>query len=1099
MSSAIYGFQEVVTITAADPDGLQANQGFNVEVGQDAGKPATVTIFGLREVGDRNTSVDPSDVSGNVSVLLDVQYNDETVTSIDLTLGEEVIACRGASSDAASPAGVVPGLAASGGSVEVECFFDTDQVAGECMGMQLDPRFANGEHELGARITTSDGSTRNALASQMITLKNSNYVMIDHNPGSVSHIVGGVTYYGGPTTEDNVNTFDVCPVAFDGTMVGRIGLRGMTDTMQEEGDSYGDDLSFRTHRSGRYGEYNGVRRIDAEAPFTFTVLSSQNAYTEDRNAEGHGGHWIIQDGVISDPDGRDISDKFVPGDAENNLTKLPDPIYFDFASPRLSSDSEVTIEGASIANVYYSGKRDTYDGRSQRFGVSGVTERGAGVAGGVSRTIAVGDCSVRANTDTGERGAGTAFQAVVANAAAVGDLPEEDPTSGELSDDGGVQCYTAELQSQMDRMGNSTNLNRVRVQSAAFFGVDKTPPTVEDLEPDEELVLMEGAMLTFEADDPELETGEDGSGLANDADTPTPDAFWGPNTVYRNRYFYSGDDDAAAGIVMLEDGMVTIKTNTGNADADRDRKYVVVAEVRDQAMPPNYANAIFTYTRDSEAPTVSLSKSQSDIGNVGTSTVTVSVGGKISDGNVIKSAELSIREKVGTATCMASTDLEHGTGKPVVRNKRDLENDTKEIEFDESFTLRQAEGMKTYCFWLATADVAVGANGRGDGNMENYELGSFSVSWPAGPPPPPPGPTFRFHPADAATELDSLRVAEGATADNVYRVTLKDAPAGTTYPLVMMVDPSSRTVTAALTGGANADGQFGSATDTVTVTVTPNHDLNIDSEMRTLTHKAKDFDDTPFMVRVLDDDLMISANKSSLRENDDAAEVTLTVKAGLGADITSAVTVTLGPRTGTTTTADDFVAASWDVTIPATRMQDTTVMVDAVDDAIQNEVNEAIQVTGPNSDPTTGAAYVGPAYIAIHDDDPDITLSLSQDEVAEDAGAVTVTITATAKNELAGITTIELTALAAANAANNIDGSTATVTDDYTLSPTTVSIRMEGTTGTAQVTLTVVDDGADEANETIVLWDANGGAVVGSADTPTVQPAKLTIIDNDDT
>ncbi|MXX68725.1 MAG: hypothetical protein F4Y74_07180 [Gemmatimonadales bacterium] len=167
-------------------------------------------------------------MAGDISVLLDVQYNDETVTNVDLMLGDEVISCRGASSDAAAPTGVVPGVAESGGSVEIECFFDTDQVAGECTGMQMMPRFANGVHELGARITTSDGSTREALATQMITLKNSNYVMIDHNPGGTSLVVSGVTYYGGPSSDDNLNTFDVCPVAFDGTMVGSIGLRDMS-------------------------------------------------------------------------------------------------------------------------------------------------------------------------------------------------------------------------------------------------------------------------------------------------------------------------------------------------------------------------------------------------------------------------------------------------------------------------------------------------------------------------------------------------------------------------------------------------------------------------------------------------------------------------------------------------------------------------------------------------------------------------------------------------------------------------------------------------------------------------------------------------------
>ncbi|WP_420616085.1 hypothetical protein [Candidatus Palauibacter sp.] len=1062
-----------------------ANQGFNVEVGQDGGQPATVTIFGLREVDDRTQAVDPSNVSGNISVLLDVQYNDETVTNVDLTLGDEVISCRGASSDAASPTGVVPGLAESGGSVEIECFFDTDQVAGECTGMQMAPRFANGQHELGAQITTDDGSVRQALASQMITLKNSNYVMIDHNPGSVSNIVGGVTFYGGPTTEDNVNTFDVCPVAFDGTMVGKIGLRGMTDTMQEEGDRYNDDLSFRTHRSGRYGEYNGVRRVDDEAPFTFTVLSSQNALTEDRNAEGHGGHWIIQDGVISDPDGLDISDKFVPGDMANDLTKIG-PIYFDFASPRVSGDSEITIEGKSIANVHYSGKRGTYDGRSQRFGVSGVTERGAG---GVSDVIAVGDCSVGANTDTGERGAGTAFQAIVEDAAAVGDLPEDDKDGDELSDDGGVQCYTAELQSLVDRMGNSRSLSRVRIQSAANFGVDKTAPAIEDLQPDEELVLMEGAMLTFEVEDPELETGEDGSGLANTASTP--DVYWGPSTVFRNRYYYSHDDPDGppAGLIDLTNGVVTVATNTGNADADKDRKYVVVAEVRDQAVPPNAASAVFTYTRDSKGPGVTLSKSQSDIGSINTSTVTVSVGGKISDSNVIKRAELSIREVADGSTCMASADLAHGTGNPVVRNKRDLENNTNEIVFDESFTLRQAEGTKMYCFWLASADVAVEANGRGTGNPGDYELGSFSVAWPAGPPPAPPGPTFEFQtrtddadPA-TATAAEDLSVGEGATTGNVYHVTLKDAPSGATYPLTMTVDAPATVTVAETAGGAL---EFASANDTVSLQVTNAHDLNITSEVHSLTHKATGFDDTAFPVTVMDDDFAITTDVASIREDDAAAEVTVTVTAGT-ADTASAgrtVTVALGYPSGDAATG---AATTMDVLIPADSTSGKAmVMVDAADDGVQDEQNESIALTVSGS--TVQGVHYAPAMIAIMDDDPDIQLSLSQSSAAEGDGAVTLTITATAKSAVSGIVTASV-------AIAGEDGAVAN-TDFTATTPVELTIDGGGTVGTATTTVTILDDSDDDDGETIEFSAVN--VTVGGKDY-TFGSVKLTIVDNDDT
>ena len=1032
-----------------------------------------MTIFGLREVGDRNTSVDPSDVSGNISVLLDVQYNDETVTNIDLTLGDEVISCRGASSDA-SPVGVAPGLAESGGSVEVECFFDTDQVAGECMGMQLEPRFANGEHELGAQITTADGSVRQALASQMITLKNTNYVMIDHNPGSVSHIVGGVTFHGGPTTDENVNTFDVCPVAFDGTMVGKIGLRGMTDTVQEEGDSYNDDLSFRTHRSGRYGEYNGVRRVDDEAPFTFTVLSSQNALTEDRNADGHGGHWIIQDGTISDPDGLDITDKFVPGDMENDLTKIG-PIYFDFASPRVSGDSEVTIEGESIMNVHYSGKRGTYDGRSQRFGVSGVTERGAG---GVADVIAVGDCSVRANVDTGRDGAGTAFQAIVEDAAAVGDLPEDDPDAGNLSDDGGVQCYTAELQALTDRMGNSRSLSRVRIQSAEFFGVDKTAPEIDDVEPDEELVLMDGADLMFEVEDPELETGEDGSGF-NGAATR---AYWG--TSWSNRYFRTGYGDADdPGNVIAEDGgIVTIETNTGVAAADRERRHVVNVEVRDNAVPPNLGNVSFAYTRDSKAPTVSLSKSQSDIGNVGTSTVTVSVGGTISDGNVIREAELSIREKVGTATCMASTDLEDGSGNPVVRNKRDLENDTNKIEFDESFTLRQAEGTKMYCFWLATADVAVEANGRGDGNMSDYELGSFSVSWPAGPPPTPPGPTFEFV-TDMGAAVEEMDVAEGASADNTYWVKLANVETAPTdeAPVTVTLKGSPTLNVSPATVTFNAT----NATDSVEVTLVPAHDLNIASEMLSVTHSATGYDDAVLPVTTMDDDFEISVDVMSVREDAAAVEVEVTVTAGSEQAAENTVSVAFGA--GGNAAAGDFTAISnQDVVIAAGMTSGTAmVMVDATDDGDQDEQNESIELTVGGS--AVQGVHYAPAMIAIMDDDPDIQLSLSQSSAAEGDGAVTLTITATAKSAVSGIVTASVVIAGA-------DGAVA-ATDYTATTPVELTIDAGGTVGTATTTVTIIDDADDDDGETIEFTAAN--VTVGTK-AYTFGSVKLAITDNDD-
>jgi len=550
--------------------------------------------------------------------------------------------------------------------------------------------------------------------------------------------------------------------------------------------------------------------------------------------------------------------------------------------------------------------------------------------------------------------------------------------------------------------------------------------------------------------------------------------------------------------------VVTISTNTGDEEADKERRYVVTAEVRDNAVPPNFTNASFAYTRDSEGPEISLSKSQSDIGSIGTATVTVGVGGTISDKNVIKVADLSIRNitAAGAECSDADNEMSQGRTGRVVRNKRDLENDTNKIEFDETFTIRrptgEGVGPETYCFWLASADVAVEANGRGDGNPGDYELGSFTVGWPAGPPPPPPGPTFEFHPAGATTMLDSLQVAEGATSDNTYRVTLKDAPSGATYPLEMTIDASA-TVTTAMVSAANSGNTTGfeNATDTVTVTVTPAHDLNIVSEMRTLTHKAEDFDDTDFPVRVLDDDYEITVSRSSVREDDDAAKVLVTLTAGSAPTAETTVDISFAPFGATTATADDFTAiAAETMTIAAGMTMDTvTVEVDATDDGNQDEQNEHIRLTGPNSDPATGAAYVKPATIMIIDDDPDIQLSLSQSAAAEGADAVTLTITATAKSEVGGVINATVT-IAGADGASLGAADSTTDTDDAR-GPSTVSLSIDAgaTVGTAEVTLTIVDDVADDDGETIQFSAAN--VTIGDK-AYTFGSVKLAITDNDD-
>ena len=881
----------------------------------------------------------------------------------------------------------------------------------------------------------------------------------------------------------------MCPVAFDGTVVGAIGLRG--ETMTDKGDgAYGDDLSFLTHRAGRpYGEFNGVRRTDSEAPFTWTVLSSQNALTEDRAMDGHGGHMIIQDGTISDPDGLDITDKFVPGDMENDLTEIG-PIYFDFASPRLGgadAPSEVQIgREAVVEGTSYS---DVKSGRAQSVSVSNITEAGSGGSRGLNtQVIAVGDCSVAANTDGGRPGAGTPFVAVVDDANVIGDIPEDDAVAGELSDDGGVDCYTAELQSLTDPLGNSRGMPSVRIQTAGHFGVDRGRPVIDDQEPDEVLTLKDGEVLTFEVEDPDLETGESGTGV----DATGIIAYAGPS--FGRRTWDARDGSPG---VIYDDGLVTVPTTVSrvrNGPAF-DMRHTVIVSVPDGASPANRAATSFTFIRDTKVPTFAVSKSQSNIGHTASPTVLASVGGVISDGSVIQKAELSIMMVGADGTCASGEKLSEGRTGRVPRNTRDLENDTNSIEFDETFTIRRngdaGMGPETYCFYLEVEDSATGSDGRGDGNMMAYDVGQFRVDWPGTPPTPPgPTPTFTFQTADdngtptAFTAADSLRVAEGtAASDNMgYWVTLKDvatAPTATAPLSVTVSAPAGLTATPTTLS-------LMSATDSALVTLAAAHDLNLTSELHMVSHTATGYGAASFPVRVTDDDFMLSASVGSVTEDADSATVIITLTAATAPTDAAGTTLTVGATETSGASSGDFrVTGVGDITIPMSMTSAIdTVYVTAIDDAEMDEDGEAIQfAVSANTD--VNGIYVAPASIMIVDTDPDITVSLSHTELDEGSGATVVTVTAELGAPAPGILSFTIGDVAACAAV------------ETSVAGPAFRIDTGGMSASGTVTVTPVaniDDGNTDCDVPVTVAPAAKANAVNW----TLQDAEVTIVNADD-
>ena len=1005
---------------------------------------------------NREAISDPTNISGTIYVLLDVQPNEETVTDIALTLNGDTVTpvCRGSSGDMAAD---IPGLAETGAQVEVECQLTTNAVVGECMGMQLDPKYANGGYDLSAYVETTKGDRRDAFAGQSVTLNNHGFVMVAHSPGGMSEVgshTNGLTFYGGPAVEGNVNEFHACPVAYDGTIVGTMRLSTrLTDTNQAA--VAGSTVSFRE------GGSSSPHFPAKEAPFTWSANSGWSGGVE--NVAGETETWVVNDEQILDPDGRDVTATFREG-GQDDWAKLG-PLHFDFKAPARTNDSQIVIgtsAGADPTEVKFYG-----DNRGRnRLWITEMSDMGVGHVYGETSMMAVGDCGVGANADTRGSSAFVPLSDDAANVLRITQLPEEDPTRDGVADGGGVDCYVAEVQSLADRLGNAVNLGRVpRIRTATTFGVDRGAPEISRERPSEALVLATNE-LHFEVEEPRLETGEDGSGL-----TGRVFAWAGSSNPNSSQVYWSGTSTVSAGTVEID------IDPAGNARFGAERSHTVYAATGDKA--GNSAATSFTFVRDQTEPELSLSAVPSSFGAITAASVSVTVGGSLSDATEIRRAFLSIHKG---ETCVRDDDALPAT--QVSGPVRRLDNGTNSIEFSEVFTVKPADdlGATTYCFFLHAEDDARDADDRAEANMYSQQIATFSVTWPGTPPPPPaPGPTFDFSNVDGSAITGALEVTEGDGTGVQYAVSLANTDADTV--MVTLTTSPGVTVAPATLNFPNTDG----TSDTLLVTVTTAHDLDIMSNAGAVSHSATDFEAASLAVTSMDEDFEILVSPSSISEDDGPTEVTVTVNAGEAADLTNAVSVNFAGATGAV--AADFEGGSTpsavDVTVDAmTRTGEAKVMLDAADDAEREEVGESIALTATS---VVQGVYVEPTSVMIMDDDPDVTLSLSMDEVDEDAGTVTVTVTATADAPVNGITTFNLAL-----------GGTA-VAADYTANPTsvTVTINTGGTTATADVTLTITDDGDDEANETIIFDDADGATV--GAKTYTVGPATLTIMDNDDT
>ncbi len=268
---------------------------------------------------------------------------------------------------------------------------------------------------------------------------------------------------------------------------------------------------------------------------------------------------------------------------------------------------------------------------------------------------------------------------------------------------------------------------------------------------------------------------------------------------------------------------------------------------------------------------------------------------------------------------------------------------------------------------------------------------------------------------------------------------------------------------------------------TATATVTLNNDTLAEAdETLTLTlgtpTNATLGAQTTFDLTIVDDDASTASfTTAAATVPESAGTVTATVQ--LSAASTQAITVPF-TVSGTATVTTDYTGAGSSVTIPAGETIGTTTVTVVEDAAV--EPNETVVLTmGTPVGARQGATAVYTLTITDNDTTlPTVSFTSSGQSVAESAGAVTVTA------QLSAASAQDVTVPFSASG-------TTTVTSDYTVSASPLTILAGATTATA--TITVVDDAIAESTETVILaMGTPTNALAGVNTTYT-----LSVLDND--
>lgn len=649
---------------------------------------AVITIQGLRTVPGNNP-VDPGDVSGGINVLVNVDPGDFEITGISLLVDAQVLSCQAFAG--ASIGGVQASVSSSGQDV-VECFLNTAAVVGECEGAQLDPRFTNGTHTIGARVTLSDGSTRDASNAQTVNFNNQNRLVVTRTTGGDGVVGQGVRYFGGTGI-----SFAACPVDYDGRTIGTVRLAGTSagGTANAGGSGPSVDLG------GGHGALASATAANGFV-FTATVANNLNEVEDLPTAAGHTIGGTGQAQVLTDQ-GENVTSQYVLGSLN---------LHLDFTAPVINTPaaSAVLVQNAALQTA--PSGTDGTDGEwfsSGVFILTNVSELGVGPATGVKTFRAIEGLGATKDTTP--------------DVAGIADLVESN------------RDLSADIATLTDALGNSRSVSAV--PQTGFFGVDMGAPTFSNVFPGSNIVFNGAAggvggdtlrLVLWSTSDPALGDGSAGSGVVNASVSAK---------VKRS----SGTPDSVT--VTTADASMDLVTGRFRVDVSSagtalgDGTYQVTLRSPDAAILANAGTSLVDFILDTTVPTLQITQFPQG-GSTAATSAQMSIGGNVTDANGLSKATITVRVDgtdangtTGDDICQATDfKLTVGSGAGQI-DKNDVDITSSAAPFAQTFTVQRPAAPVNpvkYCFFVNAEDNAQNNRGAADPNTAGIQTNT-DINW----------------------------------------------------------------------------------------------------------------------------------------------------------------------------------------------------------------------------------------------------------------------------------------------------------------------------------------------------------------------------------